>query len=80
MPGHTRREESTGLRDLWRRFDLLMSQVWTTAAPPVIEFRPKGVHRTESVVHVTMDRHRFALLPSLDCADIPLQVAGDVLP
>jgi hypothetical protein len=56
-----------------------MSQVYATVTPG-IELGPKGIHRTEFVVRVAMDRHRFALLPSLNRADIPLQVARDVLP
>jgi hypothetical protein len=56
-----------------------MSQVYATVTPD-IELGPKGIHRPEFVVQVAMDRHRLALLPSLNRADIPLEVAGDVLP
>ena len=57
-----------------------MSQVWTTAAPPVVEFGSEGVHRTLFLVHVAMDGHRFPFFPPLDRADIPLEIGRDVLP
>jgi hypothetical protein len=62
------------------RRDFLWRRAKAAAPSPVVEFGPKGVDGTHSIVDVPMDGHGFATLPPLDGSYVAFEVDRDFFP